>query len=113
VEIIAYCFMPDHLHMLVEGTRPDSDGRRFFSLAKQYSGYMHAKLHGGRLWQRYGYEHVVRSDQTSRAVSRYILENPVRAGLVLTPGDWPCSGAPTASLAALMEWAYSEGDGSG
>jgi len=112
IEIIAYCFMPDHLHLLVEGVRPDANGRQFFKLAKQYAGYAHSKAFGRRLWQRYGYEHVVRSDQTSRAVSRYILENPIRARLANTAGDWPYSGAPTTSLTALIEWAYSEG-GSG
>ena len=67
IAIVAYCFMPDHLHMLVEGMRLDADGRRFFKLAKQYAGYAHSQATGSRLWQRYGYEHVVRSDQTSRA----------------------------------------------
>ena len=105
--------MPDHLHMLVEGIQPDADGRRFIRLAKQYAGYAHSQTFGGRLWQRYGYEHVVRSTQTSRAVSRYILENPVRAGLVTSAGAWPHSGAPTTSLAALIGWAYSEDGWSG
>ncbi|MDP2389703.1 MAG: transposase [Acidobacteriota bacterium] len=105
IEIVAYCFMPDHLHMLLEGARPDADGRRFFSLAKQYAGYAHSQAYGRRLWQRYGYDHVVRSDQTSRGVSRYILENPIRAGLAKTAGDWPHSGAPTSTQAALIEWA--------
>ena len=113
VEVIAYCFMPDHLHMLVEGARPDADGRRFFALAKQYAGFSHSKVTGSRLWQRYGYEHVVRSDQTSRAVARYVLENPVRAGLIRTVGEWPYSGAPTTSLRGLIEWAYSLDTGSG
>jgi putative transposase len=37
--VIAYCFMPDHLHLLVEGTSDSSDCRRFISRAKQYSGF--------------------------------------------------------------------------
>lgn len=108
IALTACCFMPDLLHMLVMGIQPDSDGRKFFRLAKQYAGYGHSQAFGGRLWQRYGYEHVVRSTQTSRAVSRYILENPIRAGLVKTVDEWPYSGAPTTSLAALIEWAYLE-----
>ena len=113
IAVVAYCFMPDHLHLLVEGVATDADGRQFFRLAKQYAGYGHSQAFGGRLWQRYGYEHVVRSTQTSRAVARYMLENPVRAGLVKSIGDWPHSGAPTTSLGALIEWAYSDDDGSG
>ena len=113
IAVIAYCFMPDHLHMLVAGVDPRADGRRFFRLAKQYAGFAHSKMGGGRLWQRYGYEHVVRSTQKSRAVARYILENPVRAGLASAAGDWPFSGAPTTNQAALIEWAYSNDEWSG
>lgn len=113
IDIVAYCFMPDHLHMLVEGVRPDANGRRFFTLAKQYAGFTHSRATGNRLWQRHGYEHVVRSDQTSRAVSRYVLENPVRAGFAASVGEWPYSGAPTRSQAQLIEWAYSDDKWSG
>ncbi|MSO35629.1 MAG: transposase [Acidobacteria bacterium] len=113
IAVISYCFMPDHVHMLVEGVEPSADGRRFFRLAKQYSGYAHSQAFGERLWQRYGYEHVVRSTKTSRAVTRYILENPIRAGLARSVGDWPHSGAPSTNLAALVEWAYSEDGWSG
>lgn len=103
IVIIAYCFMPDHVHFLVEGQRPDSNARRFFSLAKQYAGYAYSKQVGGRLWQRYGFEHIVRSDQTSKTVTCYILENPVRAGLATNLQDWQSSGSPAYDLRALIE----------
>jgi putative transposase len=35
--LLAYCFMPDHLHLLVEGLAETSDCRRFIKSAKQYS----------------------------------------------------------------------------
>ncbi len=38
-DVIAYCFMPDHLHLLVEGKSDRSDGKPFIARAKQYSGY--------------------------------------------------------------------------
>lgn len=38
-KVWAYCFMPDHLHLLVEGESPDSDLKRFISSYKQYTGY--------------------------------------------------------------------------
>jgi putative transposase len=37
--ILAYCFMPNHLHLLVEGLADTSDFRRFVANAKQYSGF--------------------------------------------------------------------------
>ena len=38
-KVWAYCFMPDHLHLLVEGESPDSDLKKFISSYKQYTGY--------------------------------------------------------------------------
>jgi putative transposase len=87
--IIAYCFMPDHLHLLVEGTTADSDGKRFITLFKQYSDYDYSCERQGPLWQRYGFEHVLGDDETTLEVVRYILRNPVRAGLASTVEEYP------------------------
>jgi putative transposase len=37
--VIAYCFMSDHLHLVVEGEKTDSDCKAFIKAAKQYSAY--------------------------------------------------------------------------
>jgi REP element-mobilizing transposase RayT len=50
-EFSAYCFMPDHGHSFIEGLTDRSDFKRFCKLAKQRSGSMHARKHGGPLWQ--------------------------------------------------------------
>ena len=39
LSVTVYCFMPDHLHLIVHGERDDSDCKRFIKAAKQYSGY--------------------------------------------------------------------------
>jgi putative transposase len=57
--ILAYCFMPDHVHLLVEGQATDSDCRRFIARAKQLSGFHFQKVFGQRLWQRYGFERTL------------------------------------------------------
>ena len=90
--IIAYCFMPDHVHLLVEGMRDDSDLRRFAKLAKQRSGAAHAISTRERLWQEGYYDHVLRDGENTRGIVRYVLENPVRAGLVLSPSEYPYLG---------------------
>jgi REP-associated tyrosine transposase len=101
--VIAYCFMPDHLHLLVEGIRDDADCLRFIKFAKQYSGYYYSKLRGEKLWQRYGFEHVLRDDELVPVIARYILQNPVRAGLVVDPRNYPYSGSQMYSLEELLE----------
>src|SRR6266581_7725695 len=49
--ILAYCFMPDHVHLLVEGLNDHADLRQFAKMAKQRSGASHALSASGRLWQ--------------------------------------------------------------
>jgi putative transposase len=51
-QTVAYCFMPDHLHLLVEGLDAGSDCLAFVNAAKQYSGYHFAQRTARRLWQR-------------------------------------------------------------
>jgi putative transposase len=101
--IAAYCFMPDHVHLLVEGVSKHSDCLRFISRAKQRSGFRYAQSRNNRLWQRYGYEHVLRNDESTMTVARYILENPVRAGLVKRVEDYPFSGSCEYPLQAILE----------
>ena len=101
--ILAYCFMPDHVHLLVEGTAEDSDGLRFIRNAKQYSGYYYQRSFGVKLWQRYGFERVLRHEEDSLAVSRYILQNPIRAGLATTAEEYPFLGSDVYPIEAISE----------
>jgi len=80
--VVAYCFMPDHVHLLVEALSESSDCRAFIKPGKQFSGFHYSKKFTGRLWRRYGFERVLRNDETTLVVARHIFENPVRAGLV-------------------------------
>jgi len=87
--IAAYCFMPDHVHLLVEGSSGTSDLRAFAKLARQRAGGLYARATGSSLWQRGYYDRVLRrSDDISR-FTKYIVENPVRAGLVENANDYP------------------------
>ncbi len=47
--VIAYCFMPDHLHLLVEGRSEDADARRFIARAKQVLGIPVRQARRGRI----------------------------------------------------------------
>jgi putative transposase len=91
--IVAYCFMPDHLHLLVDGMSAQSDLKRFAKMAKQRSGASHAASGKGRLWQEGYWEKVFRIDDDARRIVRYIFENPVRAGLAKSANDYPFSGS--------------------
>jgi putative transposase len=103
VALLAYCYMPDHLHLLTEGKTDDSDCLRFIARAKQYSGFHYKARFDHRLWQRYGYEHTLRSDEAAVCVARYILENPVRAGMVACIKEYPFSGSSVYTLEQILD----------
>jgi putative transposase len=102
--ILVYCYMPDHLHVLVEAERDECDLKPFIARAKQYSGFYFKKTTRQRLWQRYGYERVLRNDEETIAVARYIVENPVRAGIVAAPLDYAFWGSSTWLREELLEY---------
>jgi putative transposase len=81
-KVWAYCFVPDHLHLLIEGKDAFSDMRRFISSYKQSTGFSYKKKTGSPLWQINYYEHVLRREEDTIDVGRYILNNPVRKKLV-------------------------------
>ena len=90
--IVAYCFMPDHLHLVVEGLSDTADLRRFVKIGKQrvvYSLRVEQQTRG--IWQEGFHDWVLRSEQSTEEVIRYVLNNPVRAGLVEKPEDYPFS----------------------
>jgi putative transposase len=101
-EISAYCFMPDHLHMIVSGLDDSSDAKVFISRSKQYSGYYFRREYGLRLWQRYGFERVVRDETELALTIGYIVGNPVRAGLASDPSQYPYLGSERYSLPELL-----------
>jgi putative transposase len=101
--VFAYCFMPDHLHVLLEAQSDGSECLRFISRAKQFSGFYYSKAFGERLWQRYGYEHTLRDGDDPLVVARYILENPVRARLVVNAEDYPYSGSQRYHIRTILE----------
>jgi len=91
--VLAFCFMRDHLHLVLEGTDDTADLVRFISLFKQHSGFEHRRETSEHLWQEGFYDRVLRADEDSLDAVRYVLSNPVRAGLAQSIVDWPFSGS--------------------
>jgi putative transposase len=91
--VFTYCLMPDHLHFLVS---PRQDGVSVLTFAEQCKGKSTNRSWTvgwhGRLWQPRYYDHLVRAEEDLRAIAQYILDNPVRRGLVEVAEDWPWSG---------------------
>jgi REP element-mobilizing transposase RayT len=116
ITLYAYCLMPDHLHLLLQlpeneqGTvAPAPSGRpRPAAIAdpklalgtligsfKSFTTNRSWKLgRRGLLWQVRYYDHIVRKTEDGRRIAQYIIENPVRKGVVADPDDYPYSGMP-------------------
>ncbi len=94
--ILAYCFMSDHLHLLLAGEEK-SDLVKTMKSFKQISSYRFRKVYRRSLWQRGYYDHVLRKDEDIEKVARYIWANPVRRNLSRTIEEYPFSG-PRESL---------------
>jgi REP element-mobilizing transposase RayT len=103
-EIPAFCFMPDHVHLVVVGTSDTSDLLEFIRRAKQLSGYYYSRRFRERLRQPDSYEHVLRDNEATGAVIRYVVANPVRAGLVSRLEDYPQFGSTLYSREALIDF---------
>jgi REP element-mobilizing transposase RayT len=95
--------MPDHQHLIVSGTDPESDTFRFIKAYKQKTGYWLAKNKINSCWQKDFFDHIIRKDEGLVNVARYILDNPVRKDLVANWQDYPFKGAIGCELRDLLE----------
>jgi REP element-mobilizing transposase RayT len=92
--IFAYCLMPAHLHILAS----PQGGANLSTVLGSYESYVTQLAWGygliGKLWQRSFYDHILRHNADAQAVIAYILNNPIKAGLVTCWQDWPWCGMP-------------------
>jgi len=100
--VLAYVFMPDHVHVLVEANTEGSDFPAFVKRFKQTTGFKHRQETGQALWQPGYHERVLRDDEATETVVRYILENPIRARLAVGLGEYPFAGSAVYDLGELL-----------
>jgi putative transposase len=91
--LYAYCVMPDHIHLLIAA----GGNHNVVSFVQAYKSkttrmYWTTK-NQGKLWQHGFYDRILREEQDIKQVSRYILENPVRKGIVDDFMSYPFSGS--------------------
>jgi putative transposase len=107
VEIVAYCFMPDHLYLLVEGTSERADCRKYADTFRRTSGFQFRQERESRLWQEGYFDRVLRDEDATLDVVSYIVLNPVKAGLCTDARSYLLSGSSRDELSELLtatEW---------
>lgn len=91
--LYCYCLMPDHLHLALS---PAEEGPDVIETIRRLKGITTRKAwqHGlsGTLWQRSFYDHVARREEDVYKICEYIVNNPVRAGIVQNAGEYPFCG---------------------
>jgi putative transposase len=94
--------MPDHLHALLAGQLEQSNFPEYVRRFKQLTSFHHKRVHKMELWQPGYYERILRDDEATEGVVRYILENPIRAGLTTRLGEYEYAGSEVYDLPALL-----------
>ena len=93
--ILAYCFMPNHVHFIGIPEKEDSMGKVFKYAHMKYSQYYNKRMHAaGHLFQGRFFSSVMDETHTL-ACARYIEKNPVRAKMVTKPCLYDWSSAKT------------------
>lgn len=91
VAVWAWCLMPNHVHLVLVPEDAEALSAALARVHRAYAGSVHARLErSGHFWQgRFG---AVALDEAHLAAAvRYVLLNPVRAGLAARAVDWPWS----------------------
>jgi len=101
----AYTLMPDHMHFVIIGTAPDSDQQSLVRYLRLHLNRALAACAPDVQLQRSAYDRVLREQDRQRyafeQLAHYILDNPVRAGLVASAGEYPYSGCVVPGLPGL------------
>ncbi|MEG4938725.1 REP-associated tyrosine transposase [Microcoleus sp. F4-D5] len=94
-QIFCLVVMPDRVHMLMQPLAKSD--YKFWSLSsilhsiKSYSSKQIPKVmkHIGTVWQDERHDHIVRDEREFQVFWEYIRQNPVKAGLSVTPEEYP------------------------
>lgn len=96
-DLYAYSLMPNHLHVVLSPLMTKSGTTRapneIIGSLKKYTA-RRANAHLGRkgaFWQAESFDRAIRDDDELRRTVLYVVNNPVKAGLVREPGLWPYS----------------------
>jgi len=101
--VIVYCFMPNHLHLLLES---DETGnlKEMMRVFKQMTSFHFKKATGNRLWQPSYYDRVLRKDEDTLIAAKYIAENPVRAKILQNASDYLFTGSFKYNKEEICGW---------
>ena len=88
--MLAWVLMPDHAHWLVELSEHDVLGMLVNRIKSASARHANRALNReGALWSAAYHDHALRIEDDLQDTARYVVANPLRAGLVKSLGDYP------------------------
>jgi REP element-mobilizing transposase RayT len=93
LRLLAYCLMTNHYHLLFETIRPEQDAAMRDLNSRHCRRFNERHGRRGTLVQRRYHALLIEDDAHLLQALRYIVLNPVGAGLCAAPEDWPWSSA--------------------
>jgi REP element-mobilizing transposase RayT len=90
-DLHAWVIMPNHVHAII---RPHKAMARIMQWLKGRTARKANRIlghTGDAFWQAESFDHWIRSELEFEALVDYVQNNPVKAGLVETQGQWPWS----------------------
>ena len=92
VDLIAFCIMPTHIHLILCQLKENGISLFMQNLLNSYSRYFNVKYERkGPLWQGRFKGILIETDEQLLHLTRYIHLNPTSDGLVDHPEDWSYS----------------------
>ncbi|MGD0650317.1 MAG: transposase [Verrucomicrobiia bacterium] len=88
-----YVVMPDHVHFFISPLEREANLSKYIQAFRSLVTRQLRPLgYPYPLWQSEFFDHLLRSDESYEQKWHYVLNNPVRAGLVRRWEDWPYAG---------------------
>ena len=89
VDSLAWVVMPDHFHWLVQ-LQKGTLGQLMCQVKSLSTRAVNSSTgRTGSLWQQGFHDHALRKEEDLVKLARYVVANPLRAGLVQKLGDYP------------------------
>ncbi len=98
---LIYLFMPDHLHLMLSGNDSNSNVKKCLEMFKQKTGFYLSHKENNIKWQKDYFDHIIRNEEDLENQLNYILNNPVRLGLIDNWKNYPFKGS---TVFNLNEW---------
>jgi REP element-mobilizing transposase RayT len=95
-ELIQWCIMPNHVHVLIK-VRPGVSLSTILHSWRTFTAHEANKILGrtGQFWMHEYFDRYIRDARHFESTVNYIRNNPVKAGLVSEPEQWPWVGDGT------------------